>query len=176
MVTPGASKDKVILKGRPGEKWYEKQVKHKWQGTQYSLPNHNVHPYYRFAEMHNFQNVEEINKLNLKLTLPNPNMSFFKGQRLPLIMLVTRDPERIKVAGNETDQARTVGATVDRFLSGQYTILGTKLIYEQDINDAQKNGKYTQELLLGRREWSMPNSVTQLDENDPELWSKNKPL
>lgn len=176
MTTPGSENKKVILKGRANEDWYKKQIKHKWQGLQYSLPDHNVHNYYKFAEIHNFQNLEDLNKLNIRLTLPNPNMNFYKGQRLPLMLLVTRDPERVKVAGNEEDKPRTVGATLDRFMSGNYTIIGIKLIYEKDDNDKVNAGRFSQELLLARREWSMPNSITNLDENDPEKWSTQKPL
>ncbi len=177
MVTPGSAEKKVLLKGRPGEDIYKFQIKHKWQGIQYGLPDHNVHKYYKYAELHNFQNVQEMSKLNLRVILPNPNFNFFKGQRVPLTLVVAQDPERIKVAGNEADKARTTGATLDRFISGQYIILSTKLVYNQDSeNVAMKKGKYSQELLLGRREWSMPDSIRTLDESDPEKWSSQKPL
>jgi hypothetical protein len=178
MVTPGTPGKKVIMKGRVGEDTYLTQVKHKWQGLQYSLPDHNVHKNYKYAEYHNFQNTQEMSKLNVRIIIPNPNFNFFRGQRVPLMLVISQDPERVRVAGNEADKPRTTGATLDRFISGQYIILSTKLIYAQDSEpDAKsKKGKYSQELLLGRREWSMPNTLMRLDENDPEKWSSEKPL
>ena len=176
MVTPDAASKKVLLKGRAGEDNYLYQIKHKWQGVQYGTPNHNVHQYYKFAEIHNFQNIQEMSKLNLQITLPNPNFNFYRGQRVPFVLTVSQNPERVKIAGNEADKPRVTGATIDRFLSGQYIILGTKLIYNQDSTSANKEGRYKQELKLGRREWTMPDSVRKIDENDPEKWSSEKPL
>lgn len=161
-VTSGAEENKVILKGRAFEDHYLSQTKRKWTGVQYSLPDHNVHNYYKYAEYLNFHNNEEIGKINIKLNLPTPNFNFYRGQRIPLAFVLTKDATRINVAGNVEDKSRELGFTLDRFISGHYTIIGIKYIYKlktgESFEAAGFIGSMEQQLILSRREWTMPDT------------------
>ena len=61
-ITKGTEKDFIIQKGRPNDKFYQKQIKYKWLGKQ-SISN--VHDNYIFSEVLNFQNLQEIQKLSI---------------------------------------------------------------------------------------------------------------
>lgn len=153
---------KHMMKGRANENYYKETNKRKWQGLQYSnVGGHNVHAYWKYAEFVNFQNLEFVDKMLLKINLPKPNYNIYRGQRLPLTCIITQDVERGKIAGSVgKDDYKSLGMTVDRFLSANnYVIVGIKIIYTQ-IDDGNHDvfGKIEQELYLSRREWEMPTS------------------
>ena len=180
LTTEGAEKNKVILKGRQGEDYYKNQTKRKWLGIQYSLEDHNVHQHYKESYIQNFQNLLELNRLTLIVSLPQTNFNLYKGQRIPLIFVLQDDPNRIKVAGNLEDKARTIGFSLDRFLTGNYYIKGIKFVYNQDDESEYERGlvkgTWQQEVLLTRREWPMPDSPKVSVEDDPSNWVKTQPL
>lgn len=161
---------KSMMKGRANEKYYQNTNKRKWQGVQYSnVEKHNVHAYWKYAEFINFQNLEFVDKMLLKITLPKPNYNVYRGQRLPLTCIITKDVERGKVAGSVgKDDYKALGLTVDRFLSANnYVVVGMKIIYSQVDDDKSHDvtGKIEQELYLSRREWEMPTSEGSNGEN-----------
>lgn len=159
LVTENSQKEKVVLKGRNNEDYYKTEIKSKWLGWQYRTPEHNVHTHYKEAFIHNFQNLNELKKINIQLSLPNSNFNLYKGQRIPIMFTIVED-SRGKVASNVEDDADNYGVVLDRFLSGYYMIIGIKFIYVYKPNLTTENitTKYTQEILVTRREWSMPNS------------------
>lgn len=87
-LTTKGSEDKFILaKGRPDEKWYKDQNKYKWLGKQSSLiEKGNVHDNYLFSEVLNHQNLQEINKLSLTVSLKYVNMYIYKYMRIPVLI------------------------------------------------------------------------------------------
>lgn len=168
LITENSEKNKVILKGRNNEEYYKSETKSKWLGWQYRTPEHNVHPHYKEAFIHNFQNLNETNKINIELSLPNSNFNLYKGQRIPIMFTVVEDTIRKKTAGNVDDDEANYGVTLDRFLSGYYMIIGIKFIYTNNVSNdpAKDNSRYTQEILVTRREWHMPNSPKRLTEEN----------
>lgn len=168
ITTEGAEKTKRLQKGRAGENVFEKTVKRKWQGIQYydsDTKFKNVHPYYRFAEFQNFQNNADIRKLMIVCHMPNCNFNFYRGQVIKVFYSINKDSERGASSGNAEDRQNESGAGIDRSLSGIYTVYGIKILYKKkakktpaESNVDSSPGTFTQELLLGRREWPIPSS------------------
>lgn len=176
IVTKGTQSYKHIQKGRSGEDYYKDTNKHIWQGIQYSNAyGHNVHPYWKYAEYNNFQNLKNIDKLILKLYLPKCNFNLYKGQRISVVSMITRDPERIRVGGHDVDDFKSHGFVIDRFISANnYVITGINIIYESvsDMDIESKGstwGQFRQEVILSRREWELPNVTEKIDISSREL-------
>jgi len=168
ITTKDSEKTKRLQKGRPKEDFFKNTIKRKWQGIQYydiDKNYKNVHPYYRLAEFQNFQNNCDIKKMMLSCHLPNCNFNFYRGQVVKIFFTIYNDTERGTSAGNIEDDQTKTGVGIDRFLSGVYTIYGIKIIYKKlarkntgQIKSDTSPGTFSQQLLLGRREWPMPNS------------------
>lgn len=172
MITNGSEKLKNVMKGRAGENIYMNTTKHKWQGIQYStVSKNNVHDYWKISEFLNFQNTENLKKMMIKVRLPKANFNIYKGQRIPLSCVITKDVERGKVAGSYgKDNYKKLGVTLDRFLSSNnYVVVGVNLIYTQVDNGKKSDvyGDFSQEIILGRREWEIPTSVAFTDPANP---------
>jgi len=172
ITTEGAEKSKRLQKGRPGEKFFENTIKRKWQGLQYFDPDkeyRNVHPYYRLAQFQNFQNNSDIKKLMVVCHLPECNFNFYRGQVVKVFYSITNDNERGKSSGNIDDKQTKTGRGIDRTLSGIYTIYGIKIIYQKDPKKKGNNrvnkpeGNFSQQLILGRREWPVSNAPDNAD-------------
>lgn len=170
LITEGSENFKHVQKGRAKEDYYKDTNKRVWQGIQYSNKfKHNVHPYWKLSEYINFQNLENTDKLILKLHLPKCNFNLYRGQRIAVTSIIAGDPERARVGGHDTDGFKEHGAVVDRFISANnYVILGINIIYEM-VSTKQKDsagsswGTFRQELVLGRREWELPNVTEKID-------------
>lgn len=160
MTTEGAEQTKIILKGRRSETFYLKQNKHAWTGVQSAGKYGNTHNYYKFAPYHNFQNIQEQRKINIRVVLWNINMNFHISQRIPVVFFITRDANRLNHAGWQEDNARTAGFTVDRFITGNYCIVGIEWNY---IGGAE--ARVEQVLTLSRREWTQPTALPRWEEN-----------
>ena len=152
------------LKGRRNEERYKKEVKFKYMGRKNTDPEtSNTHLNYKFSEIHNRQNLEEIDKLSLNIELPTFNPSLHRFQKIPvMIFQLTRQQtgadavlKKIKDEnGFETTAKKDTendelsdGTAMDEFLSGFYVI--NSIIYKYNKRD----GKVRQELNLIRREW-----------------------
>jgi hypothetical protein len=151
------------LKGKSDEDRFETEIKYKYLGIQSdSELNGNVHPNYNYALIQNFQNKEELEKLMLKVILPQANMSLYRYQRVPVAiyeMNATRTQnietkaeksgitqEKNQIAdGNKTQKPNNPKLNI--FYSGFYVLLKIKYIYKQS------RGMMEQELTLSRREW-----------------------
>jgi hypothetical protein len=158
------------LKGRSDEDRYTDEIKYKYVGKQSA----NVHANYLFAQIHNYQNIEELEKMYLTVELEKANMSLYKFQKIPIIiydnsLMKTEartqkekktedlsgsngdvDGSSIKSenADNITDQ---YGAPkLDKYLTGIYVIVGIEYEYRQGYKGIK------QKLKLYRREWPYP--------------------
>ena len=163
VITKSVEKTKVVMKGRKSEDWYQKEIKSVWEGIQYALPIHNTHNYFKHSKIQNLQNNNALDKLNMELKLPNVNFNFYKGQVVPVTFVLSGEPSRIREAGFQDDDPANQGWGLDRFLTGQYIILGIEFEWRKgsDEPDHEHGGRYDQYLTIGRREWTMP------DENLP---------
>ena len=101
--------------------------------------------------------------------LPKCNFNFHRGQRIEVLSLITRDSERARVGGHDTDNFKSHGFVTDRFISANnYVITGMRIIYEaapsgQSESKGSTWGKFRQELILGRREWELPNVTKKIN-------------
>lgn len=151
------------LKGKSDEDRYKKDIKYKYLGIQSDVEEDgNVHANYKYALIQNFQNTEELEKLNLKIVLPTANMSLYRYQRVPVAIYeknaartenMRQKEEKSGIEQDKSKDAKTDDITGDKlnsFYSGYYVISKMKYIYRQ------ARGIMEQELVLTRREWPSP--------------------
>ena len=85
LTTPGAESGYILSKGKANDDFYKKQIKYKWLGKQATLTEGgNVHDNYIFSGLLNFQNLTEIGKLSLNITLDGLNFYIYKYMRIPI--------------------------------------------------------------------------------------------
>ena len=156
------------MKGNRNETRYEDEVKFKYLGRQNAGEDGlgNTHANAAFSKLHNIQNKLEIEKMKLKVTLNSFNPSFYKFQKVP-VLLYHYDKKKIMQAQQQKVKAEEAGLTdtpfdltegevdeqglpqqmVDAFLSGYYII--ENIVYEFD----SESGNTKQTMTLLRREW-----------------------
>lgn len=93
--TKGVENDLILQKGRAKDKFYQEQVKYKWLGKQ-SVSN--VHDNYIFAEVLNFQNLQEIQKMSLNVELAGMNFYIYKYMKIPLEIYETGGENSFNIA------------------------------------------------------------------------------
>lgn len=151
------------LKGKSDENRYQTDIKYKYLGIQSDAETDgNVHANYKYAMIQNFQNSEELEKINLKITLPTANMSLYRYQRVPIAIYeknanrtenMRKKEEKSGIEQDKSKDATTDNITGDKlnsFYSGYYVISKMKYIYRAE------RGIMEQELVLTRREWPAP--------------------
>lgn len=162
-ITKGSSKSKVVMQGRAGEDNYKNEKRYNYAGIQYSLPEHNVHKFWKHSQFQNHQNINFISKMSITLELSNLNPNLYRGQVIPVVFMLTQHDERIKKGAKKDDSHEKIGLSVDRFLSGQYTILGMIYNYIQTgTTESDRDGfkgEWTQDVIIGRREWTVPDNL-----------------
>jgi hypothetical protein len=164
LVVPGSEETKILLKGRPGEDFYETQVKKRWAGLQYSLPEHNVHEKYLYSKVHNLINKGELVKMNLHIEVPRANFNIYRGERIPCIFIATGDPIKSQFLKSPEEEGsgddaldQTGGPTVDNFYTGFYMIKGMKFTYEaKNSQDPSLYANFYEDVILARRVWPTP--------------------
>lgn len=163
ILTEGSSSSKVVMLGRSGEENWKDEIKYKYCGVQYSLPDHNAHAYWKHSKIQNFQNLNFINKIKIILNLPNANPNLYRGMIIPVTFMLTQESDRIVAGSKKEDDAKNVGMSLDRFLSGNYTILGINYHWafdrEERENTNLSSGTWRQEVIIGRREWTVPDNI-----------------
>ena len=142
---------------------YDSLTKHKFVGLQDSNPNGgNVHLNYGFSVIHNIQNMVELDKMKLVVTLKTMNPALYRYMKVPVTIynmttasnVATKQLiEKSEEAGFENKNPKEAESSsisdeqpkVDEFLTGYYVIMGIEYVYEA--------GKYNQVLHLSRKEW-----------------------
>jgi hypothetical protein len=167
------------LKGRygsDGELRYKLEKKHKYLGRQFYSDNSqssNNHLNYNYCVVQNIINMEELEKLQLVVELGTNDMSFYRFQKVPVIIyeheahrksIIAEKEEKLKKVGMEeghfddakedqpTSDANINAANVPKInemLSGNYLI--GKIVYRYSKETGMK-----QKLHLLRREWPVP--------------------
>lgn len=151
------------LKGRRDEERYKSEVKYKYMGRKDSDPDtSNTHLNYTFSEIHNKQNLEELDKLSLTVELPAFNPSLHRFQKIPVVIFNASNRQigadkQLKenqskggfdtIGNTDEDSELSDGTSMDSFLSGFYVI--GSIVYRYSA----KTQKISQELTLLRREW-----------------------
>lgn len=149
LTTEGAD-GKILLRGRPGEgNIYATTNKYKWLGLQFGGRMRNCHDNYLYAVVQNWQNNQEIEKLNLVVQLEQCNFNIYRGMRLPVLMINEGNVLRQKIT-KDPGQPESDAMSYDRFLSGYYFVSGIKYMWSGESQS------FSQELILTRREWPIP--------------------
>jgi hypothetical protein len=151
------------LKGRRDEERYKQEIKYKYMGRRHSDPEtSNTHLNYTFAELHNKQNLDELEKMYLEVELSSFNPAIRRFQKIPVIIFT----ESMRQLGADSvikakkedmgfparpkadiDDELSDKTAVDEFLSGFYIVDTIKYTY------TSKSGKLKQTVKLLRREW-----------------------
>ena len=151
------------LRGRQDEERYKQEVKYKYVGRRNSDPEtSNTHLNYNFAEIHNTQNIEELDKLKLEVELSSWNPAIYKWQKIPVVIfsqiqnqieadtIVKKKKEELGMDVNkpaDLDDEQSDKSAVDDFLSGFYVVGGIKYVYRKSDQQIR------QRMTLLRREW-----------------------
>lgn len=177
LTTKEAEKNKIILKGRttkpgaPKEEFWKTQIKHEWQGIQYTAPEGNCHEKYAYAKTWNERNMAELEKMILTVELERGNFNIYRGERLPVFFIVSSDNQYQNIMAQPEQQQVTTyqpQPILDKFNSGYYMVDGMSFIYEPANKNTSANigasGEnppklapgFTHEIKLTRREWPTP--------------------
>jgi len=157
--------DQAPLKGKydkEGAKMYKEQQKYKYVGKQ----GKNVHDNYYYAQMLNYKNKLELEKMYLEVELETANLSLYRFQVIPVIVIEqsamqAEIQEQKEVNANNAGTAmkekkgeigdlQTAGPQkqkVDEKLTGVYTIARINYTYNEE------EGRIKQKISLYRREW-----------------------
>lgn len=160
--------DKFLLnKGRLSEEVYRKQNRHSWEGITYSLPYHNTHKFYTYANLHNTQNIQELEKMKLVVTLQSPNFNIYRYMSIPVVLYeygpnITATFETTKKIPGYNDALLTNEAYIlNQMLSGFYVVQGISFEFYGNYNDIPV---IVQKLTLVRTEW---NKAVYIPNNKP---------
>lgn len=156
--------DQAPLKGKlnpEGDKMYKIQQKYKYVGKQ----GKNVHANYYYAQMLNYKNMLELEKMYLEVELETANMALYRYQIVP-VLIFEQNAEKAEMQqqkeiksqdqGTEMKDKKGVNADlenglqkqkVDERLTGVYTIARINYTYDET------EGRIRQKLTLFRREW-----------------------
>lgn len=118
----------IIMKGSPqDEDFYKQNYTTTYLGK---TDGDNMHQNFNYSEVHNLQNIEDIQKVGVIITLPNPNYNLYRFQKVTLLF---------------TNESSTPTNDIknDR-ISGDWLIVDIKIVYT--------DGKITQEISLIKRE------------------------
>jgi hypothetical protein len=164
LTTENLPADQAPLKGKltaQGDKMYKIQQKYKYVGKQ----GKNVHTNYYYAQMLNYKNMLELEKMYLEIELETANMALYRYQIIPVIVYEQnaekaeqQEQKEIKAQDEGTEMKNKKGIEgdlnnglqkqkVDEKLTGIYTIGRINYTYDE------QEGRIRQKLSLFRREW-----------------------
>lgn len=164
LTTENLPADQAPLKGKltpQGDKMYKTQQKYKYVGKQ----GKNVHTNYYYAQMLNYKNMLELEKMYLEVELETANMALYRYQIIPVIIYEQnaekaeiQEQKEIKAQDQGTEMKDKKGVEgdlnnglqkqkVDERLTGIYTIARINYTYDE------QEGRIRQKLSLFRREW-----------------------
>jgi hypothetical protein len=113
ITSPGAEGSSVILKGMPGDDlFFEQNVGFHYGGK---MDNSNVHENFNYAYVQNSQNINDLQKVSVRVHLPKPNFGLYRFQKVPVVF------------SNQSVQLTQAEANVR--LSGQWLITGITYQY-----------------------------------------------
>ena len=127
-VTIGGGDKTIIMKASPqDEEYFKEHVTTTYVGK---LDSSNMHSNYNYSIVQNKQNIEDIQKVGMKVYMPSPNFNLYRFQKINVLI-------------SNKGETPTHGISNDR-LSGEWLII--------DVSYAQMDGKFKQMLTLVKRE------------------------
>lgn len=153
-----ATKDYILFRGKLGDKSYKSQNRHTWGGISYNLPDHNTHEFYKIAKEHNHQNIKEIDKFSIEVTLDAVNFNIYRYMVIPVIIYEYGEDVRKFLEDRTNFSSLEVGEIpmsntpfmINQQLSGFYIVKGFYIDYEGGVNINEPVVK--QRLILTRTE------------------------
>lgn len=158
ITSKGSTKDYLLFRGRLGDNTYKAQNRHTWAGISYNLPDHNTHQFYKIAEEHNSQNIREIDKFTIEVTLDAVNFNIYRYMVVPVIIYeygeaVRKFLENRKGFSTLDDNEipfENVPYIINQNISGFYIVKGFYIDYEGGMG--LDIPKVKQRLILSRTE------------------------
>ena len=138
----------IIMKSAPQDsEFYKENVSFTYVGK---LDPDNAHTNYNYSYVHNSQNIDDLQKIGLKLTLPSPNYNLYRFQKIKVLI---------------TNEGATPASRLknDR-ISGEWFITDIKFVYTQ--------GEYKQEISLIKRELDVSDEEL-VNEQSPDSAENN---
>lgn len=160
------SEDLMPLKGHLFDEKWKENTRHIWGGISYSLPDHNVHPFYYQAEAHNYHNLKEIDKFKIEVTLDQINFNLTRYSIVPILWYEYGEiAKKLREVGKkyntfspEESVMNGMPYIINKFISGFYVIKGFDIDF---IGPSSGNPAIIkQRLLLTRTEWPKDFIVT----------------
>lgn len=165
LTTENLPADQAPLKGKydaEGKKMYADQQKYKYVGKQ----GKNVHANYYYAQMLNYKNLLELEKMYLEVELETVNMALYRYQIIPIIVYeqsaqqaTIQEQKEVKAQEAGTEMKNKKGdkgdlqtggvqkQKIDEKMTGIYTIARIHYTYDEE------EGRLKQKIILFRREW-----------------------
>ena len=137
-----------------------------WTGIEYAMddddkdhsPNQwsgNVHKNYNRAAYHNSQNINELNKMYLKVECSGLNLQIMRGERVPVYLVFGNSIDNGKYNNlTDNDEPRSQ----NRFYSGYYIVDSVEYSYKPNITGGEIS-PYSTSFILKRREWPTPEAI-----------------
>ena len=136
-----------------------------WVGIEYVLSDSdnkksgnersgNVHKNYTIAPYHNNQNINELNKMYLRVTCDGLNLQIMKGERVPVYLIHASSLEGGKYNSFSDNDYPT---EVNRFYTGYYIVDSVE--YSYSPIKGNETTPYKTIFTLKRREWPTPEQI-----------------
>jgi len=170
LTTEGSEKSFILMKGKSGDNFYKEQCKYKWMGKQNAVSvGGAVHDNYVYANVLNFQNNQDLTKMNLSVIVNGLNLNIYKYMSIPVHIYESGSEKINKLKQRDKDLGEddnikveeqpdvikedlgknTSDMILNKFVSGNYIVTGLSYVYSK--------GKIIRtKLQLSRREWSIP--------------------
>ncbi len=141
-----------------------------WLGIQYTVSNSddsnlqwdgNHHKNYQLARIQNLINNKELDKINVYIQVDGVNLGVIRGDKLPLILFKTNDPENVKLLSEGT-----MPNLIELLYSGWFYVKGFKITWTSESRQSMIS-PFTHEFVLTRREWPAPVPVVPIE--SPEV-------
>jgi hypothetical protein len=114
--TPGVENRAIILKGKPGDDtFYKQHIKYIWGAK---IDRDSVHPNYSYVKAQNELNLRTLDKLSVRLTMPQFNFNLFRFQKV-----------RIHFSNNADSNVTT--PPQNNSMTGQWLITGISYQYDK---------------------------------------------
>jgi len=141
----------IIMKGSPqDENFYKENVNTTYVGK---LDPDNAHTNYNYSYVHNSQNIDDLQKIGIKLTLPNPNYNLYRFQKVILLITTKGSSPSAKIKNER--------------ISGDWFITEIKFIYS--------GGSYHQEVSLIKRELEVSKEELEEEQTAPTSANETEP-
>lgn len=156
---------------------YKDYIRSPWMGIQYTMSDvdaydsnnsnntwsGNCHKNYSRSWTHNYINNMELEKITLHINVSGQNLNVLKGEKVP-VLLTEKNPFNAQYTNPDPS---TNNPDLNRFYSGWYIILGSKISWDPNNNDGNNNyyNNFVTSYVLGRREWPTPEEIKPMEIN-----------